>query len=91
MKLAHGLALITVSHLALHWSSAQSIVLFGDSLSDNGNGYAGNAKYVLRTNQARPICSQCEPNEPCSPGVCCLTFLSRLHYVRHPLTSTDLS
>ena len=28
-----------------------AIVLFGDSLSDNGNGYAGNAKFVLRTNQ----------------------------------------
>ena len=32
--------------------AAQNIVLFGDSLSDNGNGYAGNAKFVLRTNQA---------------------------------------
>ena len=29
--------------------AAQEIVLFGDSLSDNGNGYAANAKFVLRT------------------------------------------
>ena len=28
-----------------------SIVLFGDSLSDDSNGFAGNAKFVLRTNQ----------------------------------------
>ena len=27
------------------------IVLFGDSLSDDSNGFAGNAKFVLRTNQ----------------------------------------
>ena len=27
------------------------IVLFGDSLSDDANGFAGNAKFVLRTNQ----------------------------------------
>ena len=28
-----------------------SIVLFGDSLTDDSNGFAGNAKFVLRTNQ----------------------------------------
>ena len=27
------------------------IVLFGDSLSDDSNGFAANAKFVLRTNQ----------------------------------------
>lgn len=31
-------------------SAAQDIILFGDSLSDNGGGYAQNAKFVLRTN-----------------------------------------
>ncbi len=36
---------------AVRGASPDSIVLFGDSLSDNGNGYAGNAKFVLRTNQ----------------------------------------
>ena len=58
MKVAHALALIALSHIALRCSAAPEIVLFGDSLSDNGNGYAGNAKFVLRTNQAsshRPI------------------------------------
>ena len=30
-------------------------MLFGDSLSDNGNGYAGNAKFVLRTNQVMSL------------------------------------
>ena len=33
------------------------IVLFGDSLSDDSNGFAGNAKFVLRTNQVRSHCS----------------------------------
>lgn len=28
----------------------QDIVLLGDSLSDNGNGYAGTVKFVLQTN-----------------------------------------
>ena len=54
MKIAHALALITLFHIILHCSAAPSIVQFGDSLSDNGNGYAGNAKFVLRTNQASP-------------------------------------
>ena len=64
MKVAHALALITLSLIALRCSSAPSVVLFGDSLSDNGNGYAGNAKYVLRTNQAshhRPIWKAVKP------------------------------
>lgn len=32
---------------------AQDIVIFGDSLSDNGNGYAANAKLVLQTDEVR--------------------------------------
>lgn len=38
--------------------SGQDIVLLGDSLSDNGNGYAGNAKLVLQTNDVRLFISQ---------------------------------
>ena len=34
--------------------SGQSIALFGDSLSDNGNGYAANAKFVLQTSEVYP-------------------------------------
>lgn len=56
MKVAHALALITLSHIVIQCSSAPSVVLFGDSLSDNGNGYAGNAKFILRTNQASSHC-----------------------------------
>ena len=47
------IALATVAApLVVQGSSKQSIDLFGDSLSDNGNGYAGFAKFILRTNQA---------------------------------------
>lgn len=36
-------------------AAAHTIVLFGDSLSDNGNGYAENAKFVLRTTDVRAL------------------------------------
>ena len=35
------------------------IVLFGDSLSDDANGFAGNAKFVLRTNQVSSNLMSC--------------------------------
>lgn len=44
---------------AINGSTMDSIVLFGDSLSDNGNGYAGNAKFVLRTNQVMALANTC--------------------------------
>ena len=44
---------------ASNGSPTDSIVLFGDSLSDNGNGYAGNAKFVLRTNQVMILADTC--------------------------------
>ncbi|KAK9811935.1 hypothetical protein WJX73_000849 [Symbiochloris irregularis] len=34
--------------------NAAPIVFFGDSLSDNGNGYAATAKFVLRTTETYP-------------------------------------
>ena len=43
---------------AVRGASPDTIVLFGDSLSDNGNGYAGNAKFVLRTNQVLHLSDQ---------------------------------
>ena len=43
---------------AVRGASTDSIVLFGDSLSDNGNGYARNAKFVLRTNQVTRLSEQ---------------------------------
>ena len=57
---AHVLAFVIIAEIAIGCSAAQEIVLFGDSLSDNSAGYAGNAKYVLRTNQARV--ESCAPN-----------------------------
>jgi len=52
MKLAIVL-LICSCCTAVRGLSTDGIVLFGDSLSDDGNGYAGNAKFVLRTNEVR--------------------------------------
>ena len=46
---------------AVRGSSPDAIVLFGDSLSDNGNGYAGNAKFILRTNQVMTLSGICSP------------------------------
>lgn len=47
------LVLVLVWCTACEGLSTEEIVLFGDSLSDNGNGLAGYVKYVLRTNQVR--------------------------------------
>lgn len=46
------LGLLIAFYGVVEGASSQSTVLFGDSLSDNGNGYAGNAMFVLRTNEA---------------------------------------
>lgn len=46
------LSLFIAFYGVVEGASSQSIVLFGDSLSDNGDGYAGNAMFVLRTNEA---------------------------------------
>lgn len=43
-------------------ASAQDIVLFGDSLSDNGNGYAATAKFVLRTDQVASLTPSQQPS-----------------------------
>lgn len=48
-----------VIFLAAASCKAQSVVLFGDSLSDNGNGYAANAKFVLRTTGDFELISGC--------------------------------
>lgn len=37
--------------LCLACAKAQDIILLGDSLSDNGNGYAATVKFVLQTNE----------------------------------------
>ena len=47
------LALVLIWYTACEGLSTEEIVLFGDSLSDNGDGLAGYVKYVLRTNQVR--------------------------------------
>ena len=53
MTLVAFLLLSISCYSAAEGLSTDGIVLFGDSLSDNGNGFAGNVKFVLRTNQAR--------------------------------------
>ena len=53
MALVAFLLLFISCYSAAKGLSTDGIVLFGDSLSDNGNGFAGNVKFVLRTNQAR--------------------------------------
>ena len=51
MIITAALAILAACSARSANAAAPNIVLFGDSLSDNGNGYAGNAKFVLRTNQ----------------------------------------
>ena len=51
MLRAANLFIVCICCSAVRSLSTDGIVLFGDSLSDDGNGYAGNAKFVLRTNQ----------------------------------------
>ncbi len=53
-----GLIVAWGCYSAVKGAWTDSIVLFGDSLSDNGNGYAGNAKFVLRTNQVTRLSEQ---------------------------------
>lgn len=42
--------------------ASQDIVFLGDSLSDNGTGYAGYIKFVLQTNDVRS-CSEAQMTE----------------------------
>ena len=43
--------LVCLALLCLAVVKGQDIILLGDSLSDNGNGYAGTTKFVLQTNE----------------------------------------
>ncbi len=53
MSLIAVLLLFISFYRAAECLDTDGVVLFGDSLSDNGNGFAGNVKFVLRTNEAR--------------------------------------
>ena len=44
----------TAHIIAVEGSLSNNIVTFGDSYSDNGQGFAEYARFVLRTNAVRP-------------------------------------
>ena len=65
-----AISLLLVSYYGVvEGLSTDGIVLFGDSLSDNGDGFAGNARFVLRTNQAHSLLMLHEPMEAACDGV----------------------
>ena len=67
VRLGIILYLFSTCCIAVEGSTKPSIVLFGDSLSDNGNGYAAFVKFILSTNQANfRYALQCAQHTVCT-------------------------
>ena len=86
MSLVAFLLLLISYYSAADGLSPDGIVLFGDSLSDNGNDFAGNVKFVLRTNQARTrlMILSIHIGCPCSLQGACDNCCEGQRSVKHP-------